>query len=199
MRGFVAEKEVPPPPVNQREIFAYMNTAATPETEALLSECLKEATPVLSYRGCYTCVPITVTEASVDFGFACAASEDLAKNLAGCKQAIVFAVTVGSGIDRLIARYEQISPAKALCFHAIGAERAETLCNTFNEFFNTLHPKTLHPRYSPGYGDLPLSFQHPLFSVLDCPRKIGLTLNESFLMSPSKSITAILGLEGKEK
>ena len=52
----------------------------------------------------------------------------------------------------------------------------------------------LPPRFSPGYGDLPLSLQRDIFRVLDCPRKIGLTLNESLLMSPSKSVTAIVGL-----
>jgi 5-methyltetrahydrofolate--homocysteine methyltransferase len=29
---------------------------------------------------------------------------------------------------------------------------------------------------------------------LDCNRKIGLTLNDSLLMSPSKSVTALIGV-----
>ena len=52
----------------------------------------------------------------------------------------------------------------------------------------------LRPRFSPGYGDLPLELQKDVFRVLDCPRKIGLSLNESLLMSPSKSVTAIIGI-----
>ena len=54
-----------------------------------------------------------------------------------------------------------------------------------------LHPV---PRFSPGYGDFPLEAQKDIFRTLDCSRKIGLTLNESLLMSPSKSVTAIVGL-----
>jgi len=38
--------------------------------------------------------------------------------------------------------------------------------------------------------------QRDIFAVLDCPRKIGLSLNGSLLMSPSKSVTAIIGIAG---
>jgi cobalamin-dependent methionine synthase I len=56
----------------------------------------------------------------------------------------------------------------------------------------------LRPRFSPGYGDLPLELQTNLFKVLDCQHFIGLTLNDSMLMSPSKSVTAIVGLRERE-
>ena len=52
--------------------------------------------------------------------------------------------------------------------------------------------KKIHP----GYGDLPLALQKDIFRVLDCPKRIGLTLNESLLMSPSKSVTALIGVSG---
>ena len=53
----------------------------------------------------------------------------------------------------------------------------------------------LKPRFSAGYGDLPLTVQREIFSQLNPDRKIGLTLNESLLMSPSKSVTAFAGIE----
>ena len=55
------------------------------------------------------------------------------------------------------------------------------------------------PRFSPGYGDLPINMQKDIFAALDCPRKIGLSLNESLLMSPSKSVTAIIGVSARPK
>ena len=57
--------------------------------------------------------------------------------------------------------------------------------------------ETLRPRYSPGYGDLPLAFQQDLFRALDCERRLGLTLTDSLLMVPSKSVTAIIGMKEK--
>ena len=105
----------------------------------------------------------------------------------------------GLEIDRLIRRYTSLSPAKALFFQAIGAERIESLCDAFCEELKK-DGLQLRPRFSPGYGDLPMELQKDIFRVLDCPRKIGLALNESLLMSPSKSVTAIIGIgEGTEE
>ena len=55
--------------------------------------------------------------------------------------------------------------------------------------------ETLRPRFSAGYGDLPLEYQRRIFDLLDPPTHIGLTLNDSYLMSPSKSVTALIGVE----
>ena len=92
-------------------------------------------------------------------------------------------------------KYSKISPSKALMFQALGAERIESLCDTFCNDMNNELGVRLKPRFSAGYGDLPLEVQKDIFRVLDCPRKIGLTLNDSLLMSPTKSVTAIVGIE----
>ena len=55
--------------------------------------------------------------------------------------------------------------------------------------------KSLRTRVSPGYGDISLTMQKDIFAILDCERKIGITLNEDLLMSPSKSVTAIAGIK----
>ena len=56
----------------------------------------------------------------------------------------------------------------------------------------------LRPRFSPGYGDLPLALQADVFWALDCTSKIGVSLSESLIMSPQKSVTAIIGISEKE-
>ncbi|MGA3244887.1 MAG: vitamin B12 dependent-methionine synthase activation domain-containing protein [Bacteroidota bacterium] len=48
-------------------------------------------------------------------------------------------------------------------------------------------------RYSPGYCDWPVSEQHKLFSLLP-ERFCGITLTESALMVPIKSLSGIIGL-----
>ncbi len=174
------------PPVDRSEILRYAGVRGdAPETEKLLDECLKEAEDKLTYQVCYSEFPLKFNEDTIDLGFAQTGSKALKKSLDGCKSVIVFAATVGIGIDRLIARYASVSPTKSLLFQAIGAERVEALCDAFSSA----------PRFSPGYGDLPLELQHGIFAALDCPRRIGLTLNDSMLMSPSKSVTAIIGVK----
>ncbi|MBR4515171.1 MAG: hypothetical protein IKO61_09835 [Lachnospiraceae bacterium] len=125
-------------------------------------------------------------------------SEQLKGNLEGCSLAVLFAATVGSGIDRLIRRYERTEAKTALFLQGCGAERAESLTNAFNNDVKNaaeLAGYKAHPRFSPGFGDLPLTVQTEFLALLDAGRRMGITLNESLLMSPSKSVTAIIGLE----
>ena len=125
-------------------------------------------------------------------------SVNLKANLKGCSKVILFAATVGAGIDRLIRRYERTEPQTALFLQGCGAERVESLTNAFNEEVRRaaeINGFMAHPRYSPGFGDLPLTVQTGFLQLLDAGRRMGITLNESLLMSPSKSVTAIIGLE----
>ena len=125
-------------------------------------------------------------------------SKNLSKNLENCRGVILFAATVGSNIDMLIRRFERTKPATALMLQAIGAERVESLCDMFNDEVTEL-AKALsintHPRFSPGYGDLAISVQAPILNMLNAEKRLGITLSNSFLMAPSKSVTAIIGLE----
>jgi len=190
-------KTFSPPPICRKEILRYAGVKGeASDIQRLLEECLQEAESKLIYRVCWELVPVSQNNGALDFVFAQTTSRDLAKNLKECERAILFAATVGPQLDMLIARYSRISPAKALLFNAIGAERIESLCDLFcNE--QKAQGLCLRPRFSPGYGDLPLSFQKDIFRVLDCPGKIGLTLNKSLIMSPSKSVTAFIGI-GKQ-
>lgn len=140
--------------------------------------------------------------ASLDLGFTVTHSRDLQKNLKGCCRIILFGATVGLELDRLIARYGQAFSVQSPVLSAIGAERIESLCNAFNDEIDEIFREQgmyTRPRFSPGYGDLPINMQKDIFAALDCPRKIGLSLNESLLMSPSKSVTAIIGVSARPK
>ena len=79
---------------------------------------------------------------------------------------------------------------------AVGTERIEALCDRFFEDLKTEYGR-IKPRFSPGYADLSLNTQRYIFSLLDCPRRIGIFLNQSLLMSPSKSVTAFVGIVDK--
>ena len=192
-------KTFDPPPINKNEILRYAGAKkALPQTEMLIDECILEAIDKLTYKVCYTHFPLYFEEDYIDLSFVHIKSDNLRKNLSGCSSFVLFAATVGIELDRLILRYGRISPAKALIFQAIGAERIESLCNEFGRFAEKEFGHTV-PRFSPGYGDFPLDIQKDFFRVLDPGRKIGLSLNESMLMTPSKSVTAIIGISPSRK
>ena len=182
------------PPFDKKEILRYAGAREdSPETSELIESCIEESKDKLSYKVCYGQFPVSVKGNSVDLSFMETESESLAKNLARCRSIILFGATVGIEIDRLISRYGKISPSRALIFQAIGAERIESLCDEFTKFIQKEYGATV-PRFSPGYGDLPLELQKDFFRVLEPSKRIGLTLNESMLMTPTKSVTAIIGI-----
>ena len=186
------------PPFDMGEIFRYMGCKeADPEVLKLVEGCIEEVRSKLTYRVCYRQFAMEEKGDQLDLTFVVSQSEGLRRNLKGCKSLILFAATIGLEIDRLIARYGRLSPAKALCFQAIGAERIESLCKSFNDdMIETLAKSGLgtRPRFSPGYGDFPLEVQKEIFRVLNPAKNIGLSLNDSLLMTPSKSVTAIIGI-----
>lgn len=185
------------PPIDRREILRYAGCKddADERLNALIDECLHESEPFLSYRVCYYMFDVKQILDGVT-------SQTVQRGLVGCEKAVVFAATVGLGLDRLIARYGATNTAKALVLQAIGTERVEALCDTFCRGLERTYGETglyARRRFSPGYGDFALENQKKIFSALDCPKNIGLTLTESGLMSPTKSVTAIVGLQSEKR
>ncbi len=182
-------------PFNKKEILRYGDCKdLSPEIEKLLNDCIEEIKNAISYKVCYCILPVNIKESTIDFNIFKVNSEKLALNLKNCEEVIIFGATLGTDIDRLIMKYGKLAPTKALFFQAIGATQIETLCNKFSEEIKTELNVNLKPRFSPGYGDLDLSCQKDIFKVLDCSKKIGLSLNDSLLMSPTKSVTAFVGI-----
>lgn len=180
------------PPVSKGEVLRY---AACPcDGEIALPKCPKIASAV-----CYTTLSVSVCDGVCDFGLFKIKSKQLSKNLEGCKNAVVFAATVGIDFDREIAKYTRVSPSRALLVSAMGTERVEALCDAFVNEYEENNGVKLRPRFSPGYGDLPLEAQRDIFLLLDPAKRVGITLGESLLMTPTKSVTAFAGIELGEK
>ena len=126
-------------------------------------------------------------------------SAKLAKCLSGCERAVVFCATVGFEYDRLINAATRLSPARALMISALGSERAEALCDSFCAELEEELSARLTPRFSPGYGDLSLDVQRDIFALLEPTKRIGVTLSDQMIMTPTKSVTAIVGICEKRK
>lgn len=187
------------PQPSPREILRYMR-APEGETagELLLDACLSSPPP-LDCRVCGTPLPFFVDGDRVALSFTTVQSHHLARYLFDCTHLYLFAATVGVGIDRLILKHSRLAPAKALAYSAIGSERVEALCDLFcGEIAKRYAAFDTKPRFSPGYGDLPLSIQNDIFSVLGCTQRIGISLGESGLISPTKSVTAFIGIKKRK-
>ena len=182
------------PPPDRADILRYARTQRGDVTAAsLLEELLPSAEAVITPRLCYRTVAVVREGDRVGLDFATVASPSLSHHLSGCTHAVLLVATVGLALDRMIARERSRSPVRALLLGAIGTERVEALCDAFCE---ALHEAGTGPvaRRSPGYADLSLSLQTPLLAFLDAPHRVGVMLSEHLLMSPSKSVSAIVGM-----
>lgn len=121
--------------------------------------------------------------------------KDIESHLNGCEKAIVMCATVGSGVDKLI-RISQISDmARAVVMDSLASVAVEQVCNAFDKIIAEKYSDyNMTFRFSPGYGDYPIELQKIILQMLDAPKKIGLCTNDSFLLTPTKSVTAVLGL-----
>ena len=195
-------KEYPAPEVNRSEILRYMQAKGGDSAlDALIERGLKLIEDKLCFRVCYAEFPVSLRDGALNLGFTVTDSRDLSKCLNGCDRILLFAATVGIELDRQILRYSRLEPSMALCLQAIGSERAEALCDAFCNDMEMQYNEqgfSLRPRFSAGYGDLPLSLQEDIIKTLNTPKNIGVSLNESLLMSPSKSVTAIIGIKGEK-
>lgn len=194
--------------VNRKEIYRYLGYKnAVPDSsvcqmmESVLNELFKVIRPKYIYQP-YICQIQGDTvylrpEGTSDSGTCAFRSKNLTDNLMQCKKVILFAATLGLEADKLLHRYEVTNMAKASVLQACSAAAIEAYCDHVQEGIQQQALKEnlyLRPRFSPGYGDLSLETQKTIFECLQCTKWLGLTLTESLLMYPTKSVTAFIGL-----
>lgn len=190
---------LPAPQVDLRQVYRYLGcgtAAPSPEVAQLCQQLLPNFMAALDCRGCYREVALTVDGDTVLLeGLAPIHSAALAKNLRDCSKALLFSATIGSGADRQRMITQVRSPAQAVVLDAMGSAAIEALCNNLcNTWREAYAPLQLRPRFSPGYGDLPLALQQELLRLLDSSRQAGISLTEGLMMLPHKSVSAIVGI-----
>ena len=165
--------------MNKTEILHYLRTASRvddPRLLALIDDCMAE-------------VDATVQPTLK--------SRRLAQTIAGCDRVCIFGATLGFECDRLLRTYSVDGIARGAVMQAVLASKIEEVCDGIE---NRLRAQglTLRQRYSPGYFDLDITEQRKIFALLDLTKRIGLTLSDTCQMIPTKSVTAIIGIEPQD-
>ena len=188
--------------VDLSEIARYMRMGrAVPEGElaarviALRDEAVKVVRPARTWRR------FQISDGAISSGgLRLDVRGTLSRHLSGCGAAYLACGTIGAGFDALQRRVSVSSGVDALVVQAIGAAMIEKLMDETNgEIAATLAPgETIVPRYSPGYGDFPLAAQRTLLALIDASRRVGVSLTDTLLMVPSKSVSAIIGVRATQ-
>ena len=187
--------------LNENEILLYLGYRGQEipvQLKEQIERCQEEVMAAAQPRLIWRRIPID----SPLFSALRLEGEDIQSLLLGCHEAVVMAVTLGQGIDRLLARNSVSNMADAVIMDACASTAIENVADHFEEDLRAeveAEGLYLTDRFSPGYGDLPISTQKQLCAALDTERKIGLSLSASMLMIPGKSVTAILGISNTRK
>jgi len=109
----------------------------------------------------------------------------------------LFAVTVGEAASKRISRlFDAGEMAEGYIFDQVASFAADEMAQIATRRFEVVEKhRTGHAAlpYSPGYCGWNVSGQRALFAALK-PEEIGITLNDSCLMSPIKSVSGVLVL-----
>ncbi len=186
-------------PLDLDEVLRYMGCPAEkadPETRALVETCAREMEEAARPRWTGRVLDITLEEDGVRLeGGLLLPGQDLRKHLEGCERAAVFCATLSAQADALIRRWESRDMLRALALDCCATAGVEQVCDQVEQEIESQFPGCSFPfRFSPGYGDLPLELQGEILHLLDAPRKIGLCASASHILTPRKSVTAILGI-----
>ena len=186
--------------IRKAEALRYMGIKgeASPENlTSLIDTCEKELLSVIRPRYHYEKFEITHSDNGIKVNNTSLTltGNEISSHLKSCKEIIMLAATLSAGVDALIRRLEIQDMASALITDALASTAIEQICDMIDEeIAEDNKPLYLTTRFSPGYGDLPLDLQQAVLTVLSAQKKIGLCVTGSSILTPRKSVTAIVGL-----
>ena len=182
------------------ETLRYLGAEGTVDNVlvVLASQAIKRVEQVAKMQHCVRRVTCRVTEDGVCLDDHLVPSKQLAQHLQGCEEAFLFAATLGAEVDRLLRRDAVSQPSLALAEQAAAAALVERYCDDVCAALQaSLDGVYFRPRFSAGYGDVSLSEQSFMIQALDATKRIGLACTEAFMLTPSKSVTAMIGISGQ--
>lgn len=183
------------------EVLRYLGyRGAQPDemVEQNLDRCIAELQSAAAPKSVFQAFELShLAEGTMKTGGVLIRSKNLARTLKGCTSVYLMAATLGLAVDRLITRASAVRMSDAVLYQAVAAAMIEAYCDEVNDTLREEAERVglyCRPRFSPGYGDFRIEHQRDISRLLDTPRKIGLTVTESCLLVPIKSVTAVIGL-----
>ena len=127
-------------------------------------------------------------------------SKDIARLTSRSDECYLLAATLGHEVDRQILIASQKNMLEGLALDSCASVKIDDFIDEFIK--NEIKPglkdgEFLTSRFSPGYGDLSMNVTEDIIAILDAAKRIGLSVTKSLMMTPIKSVTAIIGLAKK--
>ena len=182
--------------IEQNELLRYLGWKGQEIDDALqekLDEAAKRCLEIASPRSAVMRFALDGNFTLVGTGFALAGN-DIRRHLAGCREVYLMAATVGIGAERELARLTAKSTEQALLFDTAASCAVESYADDICADLEKTCGRRLTARFSCGYGDFPLEAQKDICKILRTDTRIGVCADENCLLTPRKSITALIGI-----
>lgn len=191
--------------INKTEVLRYLGHRSEiieENLDLLVDECIEEIKSYINYRYSYKIFHIQKEEDKVNVidSNIIFRGKDIKEHLKDSSMCAILGVTLGTLVDTKIRYYEKVNLTKALILDACATTAVEWVCDEVQNLIKDEAEEKLLGityRYSPGYGDLEIDIQPNILKAIDAERKIGLTVTESNILIPRKSVTAIIGFQDK--
>lgn len=189
--------------INKAEVLRYLgykNQEYSQELDKIIDEMRKEIMEISNFKYTYKIVDLNRDmegKVYIDDGILPLLGDNIQNHLINADSCVVMAATLGFEVEKRLNYYSKVDLTKNFILDSCGTQMIEEVCDGIevevkeklgDGFYYTF-------RYSPGYGDYPISVQNDLVRYLDGYRKIGLTVTDSHLLLPRKSVTAIMGIQ----
>ena len=179
--------------LNRSEALRYMGAKAlNPDkmTSDIMDEVESELLKVCRPAYTFTEIP----KDSLALG-----GNDIKEVVAESEKVLLIAATLGIYVEKLLRKTQITNMAKAVVVDAMASVAIEQFMDKIEDELKERY-KGLYftNRFSPGYGDYPLEKQREVVKILNTEKKLGLSLSDSLLLNPTKSVTAVIGLNKNE-
>ncbi|MDE6729494.1 MAG: methionine synthase [Oscillospiraceae bacterium] len=176
--------------IDQQQAFRYMGLPEHPDQKFLDLADLCEQKLLQAIRPKYTWKLFQ----KLDLEFLLI-GQDIRNHLKNCDRMILFCATLSQNADTCIRLAQTSDVLAGMMTDAMASALTEQFCDLAEaEILKNFPDSYATFRFSPGYGDFPLSVQSDLLSLLQAQKATGICLTESNLMTPRKSVTALIGL-----
>ena len=189
--------------INRTEAFRYLGIKGVPDnaTIQLADECEKILLAEMIPKFCWSYAEISEhSDTSVKLsGYTLSLDgNDISAHLDGCIGVVLMCATLGNNVDMLLRKTQAQDMAKAVILDAMASAAIEQVCDEAEkEISARLENKHFTWRFSPGYGDFPIEVQKDFLTALNAQKVIGLCAGQSGMLTPTKSVTAVIGVHEK--
>lgn len=187
--------------IDTKETRRYAGLRQSEFPEELIEEACMEARLLAQPKGMWTLYDYDDVAHTVlsDEPFTLQ-GESIAKHLKGCSKVIFLAVTVGDTVEEAVTKhFSEGKYAFSTLLDAAATTAVEQIADSMEKYLQMQMARQgleMKWRFSPGYGDWDIHQQTGVLALSN-GADIGISLTESMMLTPRKSITAVIGLYHK--